>query len=431
VAREQAGTPPSNAADAVRKQDLTAANITDSTSVGRSLVTAADAAAARKTLDLGVFDARDYGVIADGLPHNNVANLLDCVTACANSGGGTVLLPAGVMSTSDAVIGTVTSNSGTVYTNNGGIPIPAGIPITIKGQGTGVTVLKLSTGFTRAFDFWYFNNNQVFNDIHLRDFTVDRNNLLGADIAAATAVTGSVTLTGSGTWTTLPGIPATTFKNAQWVNFASGTGTAVGRNFPARISSGNVQIYNGSATNYTLVSGDTVRGSMRGHVILGTNCGLIGAGSNMKFDNITVNGVEAINVAESSASNLNTGAINRSLGIDIYVTIAAGSTFVPQVTNFMARNVRVEGGAYGIQVTGNPGTFLDEIWFVDCYHDTGIDVTTNWNSSNFIIGGSAWVNRCGVVRCTGRRTGDVGIELDQPWDGYEIDCTWENGWQSV
>lgn len=389
------------------------------------------AATARLALRPQVFDARDYGVIADGAEHNNVANMLDCVEACKDAGGGTVLLPAGIIVTSEADIGTVTADSGNAYTNNGGIPIPVDTPITIQGHGTGVTVMKLSVGFTRAFDFWHVADGQNYADVHLRGFTVDRDDLLGVDVAAAAPVTSNVTLTGSGVWTTLPGVSATTFKNAQYIHFLStGSGTAANRNLPARISGSNVQVYN-AYTDYTVVSGDTVHGGIRGHVIVGTNCGIIGAGTDMTFDNITVENVEAINVAESYAASLGAVAPNRSLGIDMFVTPSVSPAQVPKVTNFTARNVKVDGGAYGIQVVGNEGCFLDNIWFIDCWHDTGIDVVNNWNSSNFIIGGSAWLNKCGVVRCTGRRTGDVGVEFDQPWDAYEIDCVWEDGYQAV
>jgi hypothetical protein len=402
--------------------------IEDSTEIGRALITAATQAAARIAVGPQVFDARDYGVIADGQPRNNVANLLDCFAACAAAGGGTVLLPDGVINTSDANIGPVIAESGATYTNDGGIPLPASTPITVRGHGTAVTVIKLSPGFMRAFDFTGVDKS--YTSVHLRDFTVDRDNISGATIASAAAVTGAVTLAGAA-WTTLPGISAATFKNAQTVYFLpSGGGTAAGKAYPARVSGGNgVEVWVGGSS-VTVNSGDTVQGSVRGHVIVGTNCGRVRAGVNMNFDGITVTDVSAINVAESAGPSLSGTAPDRSLGIDIYLTMS-GSIPTLKATNIVARNVRIEGGAYGIQVTGNDNTFLDDIWFVDCYHDTKVAPVRNWNSSNFIIGGGAWVNRCGVVRCNGRRSGDVSFEVDQPWDCYEIDCVWEDAWSGI
>lgn len=376
-----------------------------------------------------VFDARDYGVIADGATHNNVANLLDCFAQAIAAGAQEVLLPAGTINTSDGVIGTVTANSGRTYTNNGGIPLPTNNQaLTVTGHGKGVTTLKLTAGFPRAFDFWLTTSNQSYKNITLRDFTVDRNNLIGTQIAAPATVTSSVTLTPN-TWVTLPGVTTSGYVNAQYV-FCPGTnaGTAKKRMVPARVSGGNVQVFN-TESSVTLNSGDTVQGALYGHTILGTFCGVYIAGSNMFIDGVTVENVDAINLADTPGINNSEESPDRCTGISITVLYNSGFSVsgVPSITNFRAKNVRILGGSRGIDVTGNRGTFIDEVWYEDCFHDTLIAPTVNWDSLNFMIGQDAWVNRCGFVRCHGRNAGDVAWEIDQPWDAHIVDCIWEEG----
>jgi hypothetical protein len=391
-----------------------------------------DARYAPITAKTRVFDARDYGVIADGAQHNNVANLLDCFAQAYAAGAREVLLPAGVIVTSEATVGvTVTADSGRTYTNNGGIPLPTGnVPITITGHGTGVTVLQLSAGLPRAFDFWWVASNQSYTGITLRNFTVDRNSLLGTTIAASSAVSGGATLTPSA-WVTLPGISATTFKNAQNVFFAAtNAGTAKSLVMPAQISGGNVQVFN-TGSSVTINTGDLVQGSLQGHVICGTWTGIYRAGINMYIDQVLVENVNAINVADSAGATISAVAMDRSVGIamDVYLNTSLSPSSVPCVTNFVARNVKIFGGSSGISVTGLAGgEFVDSIVFEDCFHDTMLNVANTWRSSNFLIGFRAWVNRASINRCVGRRSGDVSAEIDQPWNAVISDCTWEEAY---
>jgi hypothetical protein len=409
-------------------------NVDNTSDAAKPVSTAQAAALATKATGGAIFDARDYGVVADGSPHNNVANLLDCFAQAYAAGAREVVLPAGVIDTSDAVIGTVTARSGATYTNNGGIPLPTGSQaVTITGHGKAVTTIKLSAGFPRAFDFWFGAFEQAYKGITLRDFTVDRDNLLGTVIAANAAVSSGVTLT-QNTWVTLPGISATAFRNAQFVFFpATNAGTANTKVTPARISGSNVQVYNTSA-DLTLATADTVQGSMQGHVICGTWAGMYRVLSNCYIDSIRVENVDAVNVAESSAATLQTAAANRSAGIamDIFNNTAFPPASTPYVTNFTARNVRVFGGCLGFGVwSENAGCFIDNVKFEDCFHDTMINPVSNWNSGNFLIGVQAWVNRAFVTRCVGRRSGDIAIEVDQPWEFYETDCTWEESYSGI
>ena len=165
--------------------------------------------------------------MADGTPHNNVANLLDCVAQCAAAGGGTVLLPAGTIVTSEASLGPVTADSGRTYTNNGGIPLPVNCPITFQGQGVGVTTLRLSSGFTRGFDFWYLADGQSYKNITIRGITFDRGSMNAATIAPLTTYSGTTLTLPSGTPTVVPGLSASAFKNCIQVGLpATNVGTA-------------------------------------------------------------------------------------------------------------------------------------------------------------------------------------------------------------
>lgn len=440
--------------------DLSADNITDSTATGRSLLRAAnqnsalsalgasatgravvtgDAAAGRKALQLGVFDARDYGVIADGAEHNNVANLLDCFAACAAAGGGTVVLPAGVIVTSEADAWvTVTADSGNTYTNKGGIPLPVDTPITVRGHGTGATVLKLSTGFPRAFDFPQpvLNAPVDFRDITLRDFTVDQDNLTGLDLGPLTTLGSGVSLpTG---WTTLPGVSPAAFTNCRLVWFPeTNTGTASRIVMAARVNGGSFQVRNDTVTTHTLMTGDNFQGSWRNHVLLGNyiDAGSVASGRNTRITGLRVENVDVVNVS-TSVSTTGLAAPNSP---DQFGAVRLWSRFdgltsaelTPAITDCEFRNMRMEGGNVGIEVNGSAGTWINDVWMYDCFHDTKVVGQGNWPSANFMIGQYAWVGRVGLVRCHGKGSGDVALELDQPWEAYEIDCVWEDSFNGV
>lgn len=410
--------------------------ITDATATGRALLTAADVIAVRQLLGPMVFDARDYGVIADGAEHNNVANLLDCFAACEAAGGGTVLLPAGTIVTSEADAWvTVTADSGTTYTNKGGIPIPVDTPITVRGHGTGVTVLKLSTGFPRAFDFPQPVTDAPvdFRDITLRDFTVDQDDLTGLDLGPLTTLGTGVSLpTG---WTTLPGVDPAAFTNCRVVWFPeTNAGTASRIRMAARVNGSSFQVRNDTGTTYTLIAGDKFQGSWANHVLLGTyiDAGSVAAGWNVRIAGLRVQNVDVVNVSTS----VSTTGISAPNSPDQLGAIRLWSRFygltsadlTPSITDCEFRNVRMEGGNVGIEVNGSAGTWIDNVWMYDCFHDTKVVGQGNWLSENFMIGQYAWVGRVGLVRCHGKGSGDVALELDQPWEAYEIDCVWEDSY---
>ena len=54
----------------------------------------------------------------------------------------------------------------------------------------------------------------------------------------------------------------------------------------------------------------------------------------------------------------------------------------------------------------------EDVFIRDCHHDTGVNFTTTASSANFQIGNTDLVGRCGISGCVGKRSADVGIEVD-------------------
>lgn len=377
------------------------------------------------------FYVTSYGVIADGEEHNNVANLLDCFAACAAAGGGVILLPAGTIATSDADLGTVTADSGNTYINNGGIPLPEDTSLTVEGQGVGLTTLRLSAGFTRGFDFWRKADGENYQNITIRGITFDRDDLRATDIAPLTQVTSTVTLVADN-WTTIPGLSAEVFKNAQ-IAFLPRTNAGTAKNILMwfRIFEGNVQLGNlGGLGNLTLNAGDYVSAGLTGHIIAGCmGIGYYSPGDSMTIDNVLIEDCEATNIytyqpadADEFYADYGTG------GVAFWIR---KTTTAASVTNLTCRRVKLYGGLYGFNIVGDTGTWFDNIWFEDCFHDTMVLPAHNRASLNYMVGADGYVGRCGVTRCTGRRSWDVGVEFDQAWEAYEIDCVWEECWAAV
>ena len=456
------------------KSDWSAGNAfssDDANAVASAVNTATAGIAALALTKTRVFDARDYGVIADGTPHNNVANLLDAMAALKTAGGGELLLPAGIIDTSDAVIGTVTANSGSTYYNQGGIPLPSAMtyagtggnapvpnptPITVTGHGKGVTVLRLSTGFTRGFDMWttyyYISSgvngfpNEVWSNIHIQGITFDRNNISGPSLGPLTTMPIATTTGYDGTGlyvapnAPLPIPNPQNWKNARVAYFPqTNTKQVITYTPPAALSGSMLTNYpNGyvstGSSNY-FAAGATVVGGLYDHVIVGNIYffGMYGNGFNCSFKNILVEDCEAINVTTIAPSTFvnggNVSDLSTGIGFATATTSTTGLVFptgyAPTIKNIVIRNVTMSGGSTGISITGGAGTFIDDVWIDHCSHDTLHDPTTFFFSSNYIIGGSAWVGRGGIFRSEGRRSGDVGIELDQPWEFYIDSCRLE------
>lgn len=100
------------------------------------------------------------------------------------------------------------------------------------------------------------------------------------------------------------------------------------------------------------------------------------------------------------------------------------------ITNVLIERVRLEGGNQGFVIGGgnegaNPGLniLVDKITLRDCYHDTGTVPTTNWTSSNILIGYHAQVGTVLVDGFYGANCGDAALEIDAPMDARVSNTT--------
>lgn len=364
-----------------------------------------------------VVDAKAYGVKADGAT-DDYAALTTAIAALTALGGGILRLPPG----------TILLNA---PQTQGGVEIPVGMPIEIVGAGKDATMIKLTRNVPRAFDFYYHADGQNYRNVTLKGFTVDANNIDGTAIAAAQAATGGVTLT-AGQWVTVPIPTPTAFPDRVGLcYFASGTGTAVGKWFACRLSGGNLQVRNDTGGSLTVVSGDTVQGAAYDHVVLGNFIAKASvARYNMTFDHVTLDSVKVKNVPTRPGAALNSNTHTRREILNI--TLRKNPANLPgaplTATNITVKNCEGYGGDVGWYVTGQAGTFIDEVWYLDSYHDTLVTPTNQSSSLNFMIGQDAWVGRCGIKRCTGKNSWDVAYEVDQPWECLMEDNYWEDSW---
>ena len=155
-----------------------AANISDSTSLGRSVLTAADAAAARTSLESfrsrpGWFDIRDYGAVGDGVTNNRTFINNAVIAANSSAGGGTIFFPQGVFAIADTGVGISYINLNDTRANNI-IFQGSGAGYPFSTSGTSGTTIKGNTG-SGPIIRW----NDAAN-FHMRDMRLVGNKASGA-----------------------------------------------------------------------------------------------------------------------------------------------------------------------------------------------------------------------------------------------------------
>lgn len=377
-----------------------------------------------------VFAARDYGVVSDGLAHNNWANLLDCVAQCVDAGGGVVRLDAGTTYVTAVLGATVTADSGRTYVNRGGIPVPENINIAFEGhEAEGLTILKLSAGVPRAFDFNPDVSGAQYKNIVIRNMTIDRSHITGTDLAPLSTVSSTTTIAGF-QWATVPGL-----NPAQWANCTYAWSNGRNANFNVRIQGGAVQLQDLTGSSYTLNAGDQVQGSLMDSVIGSRIRNHAYANRILEFtiDNLVIENVisklsPVILRTPVSISNTNG---DTSPHIEFLIGYPSGST-PPGITKARVSNVRMTGGVSGVafwsttdttiaNAAATAITWYDDLLIENCRHDTLVAPQGNWGCSNFIVGGRS--RKVRIKGCTGIGSGDVGIEIDNCWDFREEDNT--------
>lgn len=167
------------------------------------------------------------------------------------------------------------------------------------------------------------------------------------------------------------------------------------------------------------------------HVIIGTlQNGTFQSRINVK--NLKVSGLKTKNVPTDTA-----GAYTRR-NVSIVVSHAASNEVTQDVLeDITLEDIDAQGGAYGFQVcgtcTGNQANIrYDRVNFLDLKHDTLTTFTSTptGGGGNFFIGSAGFGGRCLIRDCEGKRSSDVGIELDAPTYADVEDTTIEDALQA-
>lgn len=309
-------------------------------------------------------------------------------------------------------IGAGTATLATTGTPVGALRIPANKPrLLIEGAGEDATKFTLSRSVLRLFDLYGTGSGNTFNNITLRNFSVDNNNVSYTTVATGVTVTADTTLI-AGQFTSVPVNSNTPFVDAgtEWCSApTTNTGTSAGsRMLYSLPSSGTttINLYNATGSNTTIKSGDALTGYLYDHVLIGNQHVGSTSGSNQSISGIRLENITVSDVPYNAVNGLN--AYTPSVRFGVYLQPGAGGS----VTDVTARNVRINGGECGLYTVGAAGTFIDNITYDTCSHDTGVIPTMNTGSANFLIGFNSWVNRVTVKNCQGKGSGDVGLEVD-------------------
>ena len=310
----------------------------------------------------------------------------------------------------------------------GALRIPANKPsLIIEGSGEDATKFQLSRSVPRLFDLYGTGSGNAFNNITLRNFSLDGNNVSYTSIATGVTVTSDTTLV-AGQFTAVPVNSNTPFVNAgtNWCSApTSNTGTSAGSFMLYSLTGGTtINLYNATGSNKTIKSGDSLTGYLYDHVLFGNMHVGSTSGTGQSVSGIRLENITVTNVPTLATSGLT--AYTPSIRFGIYIQPGAGGS----VTDVVCRNVRIYGGECGFYVVGNFGTFMDNIVLDSCLHDTGIVPTYAYASANYVIGFNSWVNRVDVRNCRGYGSGDVGLEIDQPISASATGCRMFNAYDA-
>ncbi|MBP2208150.1 hypothetical protein JOJ86_005876 [Rhodococcus percolatus] len=308
----------------------------------------------------------------------------------------------------------------------GALRIPANAqPLLIEGAGKQATKFVLSRSVPRLFDLYGTGAGNVFANITVRGFSVDAGGVTPV-MLGSTTVAADVTLQ-PGQYTTVTVADNSSFSGAgtQWASArVGGVGTLAGTRLLFTLPGGGVtttmQLWNTSTSAKTLKAGDYIDGYLYDHVLFGNNNVGSTAGTASIFRDITVEDVDVVNVPTQYSNGL--GAFTPSLRFGFYLGVGSGG----KAERINVRRVRITGGECGFSVSGSATSWIDEVLFEDCYHDTSLLPTMNSGSYNYLVGQDCPVGNVLFSRCVGVNSADVGIELDQPVSASVSDCEMRN-----
>jgi hypothetical protein len=213
-------------------------------------------------------------------------------------------------------------------------------------------------------------------------------------------------------WSTVPALPPSL---PSWLRIIGDSQTVIRltnqapRAFDLNVSADN------QTFQYVWLDGFTVDCNNTGgiqHVVIGSMKNGNGILRPVNIQDIRVMSVKTINVPSGEPGAERQGATVRG---SIYFSIYNNGT----QNNFL--RIYVEdcdfyGGNYGaiIDTNRNSNTYMDEIHFNRCRHDTGLVPTAVWSlgSANFYIGPGGWGHYAHFQDCKGLGSGDVGFEVN-------------------
>ena len=167
-----------------------------------------------------------------------------------------------------------------------------------------------------------------------------------------------------------------------------------------------------------------------------TNAVVVGT---MRDNNVSASGqqidIKHFRVENINCINMPANTTNKAGVVYLVSYHSAGGLAQNVITDVVIRNVRSDGGNFGITVAASgPSTginvYWDEITFENCYSTTGFVPTGAGASSNYQVGSVGFGGRFKMLNCYGSGSMDVGIEVDAADDAVIENCTFEDCWNA-
>jgi hypothetical protein len=153
-------------------------------------------------------------------------------------------------------------------------------------------------------------------------------------------------------------------------------------------------------------------------VILGTVKRGVGTLGLVNIDDLELEDIETVNVPIDTNT---VGQVNNRANVVlvVYRPNAGTTDGAPNtITGIRCKGVRMKGGNEGIIIAGTASfgdgleVYVDDVLLEDCHHHTGIIPTTFFPCNNFQIGSWGYGGKATIKGCTGKGSGDDGVETN-------------------